>query len=54
MPKKMREMNLAHEHSPRDLADALSQLRLSGQIVEGQIGKYGNRTSKVGLVRAQT
>lgn len=52
LPKKMREMKLADDFTPRELSSALGQLRLSGKIVEGVLGKYGNRTSKTGLVVA--
>lgn len=52
LPKKMREMRLTHDFSPKELSSALAQLRLTGKVVEGEVGKYGNRTSKIGLVVA--
>jgi hypothetical protein len=52
LPKKMREMRITHDFTPRELGNALSQLRLAGKIVEGEVGKYGNRTPKIGLVVA--
>lgn len=53
LPKKMREMKLAQDFAPRELADALNRLRLTGKISEGKVGKFANRTVKFGLVRSQ-
>jgi hypothetical protein len=52
LPRKMREMKLANDYSPKELATAVSQLRLSGRITEGVVGKYANRGAKTGLVVA--
>lgn len=52
LPKKMREGKLAGSFAPKELSSALAQLRLSGKVTEGPVGKYGNRTSKIGLVVA--
>lgn len=52
LPKKIREMKLAQDLSPREVTEALNRLRLSQRIVEAPIGKYGNRGTKIGLVRA--
>jgi AAA domain/Bifunctional DNA primase/polymerase, N-terminal/Primase C terminal 2 (PriCT-2) len=49
LPKKMRDMKLAGDFTPRELADALGRLRLSGRIIEGAVGKFDNRTVKMGL-----
>ncbi len=52
LPKKIRDMRLAQDFSPKEITDAMNRLRLSGLIEEGVIGKYGNRGHKFGLVRA--
>jgi len=50
LPKKMMEAKLASDYSKKELADALMRLRMAGNVGEGVIGKYENRTVKRGLV----
>jgi hypothetical protein len=51
LPRKMGEMKLAQGFSPKELTDAMHQLRLGQRIIEAPIGHYENRHRKIGLVR---
>lgn len=53
LPKKIREMKLAQDFSPRELTDAMNRLRMAARIAEGPVGKYDNRAPKLGLIRVQ-
>lgn len=50
LPKKMREAKLANDFAPRELAESLVRLRLTGQVKEAPMGINSNRTPKMGLV----
>ena len=52
LPRKMREMKLAQDFSPKELTDALNRMRLDGRVTDGPVGKFANRQVKFGLVRA--
>jgi hypothetical protein len=52
LPRKMREAKLAADYTDKELREALSKLRLDRKVIEGQVGKYNNRASKIGLVLA--
>lgn len=52
LPKKMRESKLCADYTPKELGDALSKLRLEGRVLEGEVGKFANRTPKLGLICA--
>lgn len=49
LPRKMRDTHLAADFSPKDLKEAMHALQLEGQIVEGPLGHYKNRTPRFGL-----
>lgn len=49
LPRKMRETKLAADFTVRELTDAMRALQLAGQIEEGPVGHYRNRTQKFGL-----
>ena len=51
LPRKVRDMKLAEDCTHRELIDAMNRLRLEGKITEGVIGRYPNRTPKMGLIR---
>lgn len=52
LPRKMRDMHLNADFSPKDLKEAMLALRLTGKIVEGPVGQYKNRTPRFGLKAA--
>ena len=51
LPRKIRDMKLAQDCSQKELLEAMNRLRLAGRIVEGPVGKYPNRSPKIGLMR---
>lgn len=53
LPRKMRDMKLTRDYSPKELTTALGQLRLAGRIVlaeKNEFGKYSNGMTKSGLM----
>jgi AAA domain/Bifunctional DNA primase/polymerase, N-terminal/Primase C terminal 2 (PriCT-2) len=46
----MRNLNLGVGHSDSTLMRALDELLATGQVTEGAVGNYANRTKKIGLV----
>lgn len=52
LPRKIRDMKLAQDFTQKELIEAMNRLRLDSRIVEGPVGKYPNRSPKIGLLRA--
>jgi hypothetical protein len=52
LPRKIRDMKLAQDFTQKELFEAMNRLRLGARIVEGPVGKYPNRSPKIGLMRA--
>ena len=51
LPKKIIAMKLHQDFTQRELFEAMNRLRLASRIVEGPLGKYPNRSPKLGLMR---
>jgi phage/plasmid primase-like uncharacterized protein/RecA-family ATPase len=49
LPRLLVDYKLAEGRSRKELAEAMRRLRISGQIVSVEIGKYANRSPKYGL-----
>ena len=53
LPKKMREMKLAEDFTPKELGGALGRLRLAGRVAEEAMSRRANRQVQYGLVRVK-
>lgn len=49
---RMRSAKLMQDYTPREITDAIASLRLSGRLIETQVGTNANRTPKMGLTVA--
>jgi hypothetical protein len=52
LPKLAKQYDLLDGASPRDLGEAMRRLQKTGQLKTAEVGRYGNRTPRMGLVVA--
>ena len=53
LPKRAVAMKLAEDYSARELAEAMNALLVAGRLAVRAVGKYANRTPKMGLVEVE-
>lgn len=53
LPKRIVTMKLGEDYAVRELAEAMNALLVDGKLVVSQVGKYSNRTPKMGLTEPE-
>jgi RecA-family ATPase len=52
LPKQLVAKKLNHAHTTKELAAAVNRLMSDGRFARGEIGRYANRSVKLGIVRS--